>query len=125
MKKSVLLALASMLTLGVATPSFANDALNSVASWAGATTATIVDIPEGVLLDSLWRMPLKTTHCLADKFGDEHGLQQNIAGAFIGVPVGFLWGIPEGFIHGGRHGMTTGWDKPFSTESFVVPDTEK
>lgn len=125
MKKSVLLAIASLLAVGSATPSYANDAVNSVASLLGSTAATIVGVPEGIIVDSLWRMPMKTWHSLADSFGDEHGFQQNVAGAVIGVPVGFLWGIPEGAIRGGRHGMTVGWEKPFSTESFLCLEDEK
>jgi len=111
--------------LGTATPSLANDAVNSVASFAGSTAATIVGVPEGILVDSLWRMPLKTTHALADRFGDEKGFQQNVVGAVLGIPVGFLWGIPEGAIRGGRHGMSEGWEKPFSTDSFLCIQEEK
>jgi len=125
MKKIVFLALAASLALGVATPSYADGAMGGVASFLGSTTATIVDVPEGILYDSLWRVPMKTWHALADKFGDEHGFQQNVAGAVIGIPVGFLWGIPEGAIRGGRHGMTSGWEKPFSTDSFMVFQEEK
>ena len=124
MKKSVLLAVASFLALG-ATPSYANDAVNGVASFVGSTAATIVDVPEGIIVDSLWRMPMKTTHALAEKFGDEKGFEQNVVGALIGIPVGIVWGIPEGAIRGGRHGMSTGWEKPFSTDSFLVVSDEK
>jgi len=108
----------------MALPSFAdrNGVMGGAMSWAGSTTATIIDVPEGILWDSLWRMPLKTQKALADRFGDDKGFQQNVAGAVIGIPVGFLWGIPYGAIHGGRHGMTVGWDKPFSTDSFVVSE---
>jgi len=122
MKKSVLLAIASLMVVGTATPSNANECVNSVGSFVGSATATLIDIPEGIIVDSLWRMPMKTWHALADSFGDENGFQQNVAGAVIGIPVGFLYGIPEGAIRGGRHGMTTGWEKPFSTESFLVLD---
>lgn len=99
--------------------------MGDAGSLLGSTAATIVDVPEGILYDALWRMPMKTWHALADRFGDEHGLQQNVAGAVIGIPVGFLWGIPEGAIRGGRHGMTSGWEKPFSTDSFLVFGEEK
>jgi len=125
MKKIALLTAACALSLGMATPSYANDALNSVASFFGSTAATIVDVPEGILYDALWRMPLKTQRALADKFGDDKGFQQNVAGAVIGIPVGFVWGIPEGAIRGGRHGMTSGWEKPFSTDSFLVFEEDK
>lgn len=125
MKKSVLLSLAALLVAGVTTPCYANDVVNGVASLCGSTAATIVGVPEGILVDSLWRMPLKTWHAIADKCGDEHGFQQNVVGAAVGIPVGFLWGIPEGAIRGGHHGMTTGWEKPFSTDSFLCIQEEK
>lgn len=113
------------MSFGIATPSHAeNGILNNVLSLFGSVTATIVGVPEGILVDSLYRMPLKTTKVLAEKFGDEKGFQQNVAGAVIGIPVGFVWGIPYGAVRGGRHGMTTGWEKPFQTESFIVSSDE-
>jgi len=125
MNKFALLTVAALVAMGTATPSYANGAVNDVASFVGSTAATIVGVPEGIVVDSLWRMPLKTWHTLADKFGDDKGFQQNVAGAFIGIPVGFVWGIPEGAIRGARHGMTEGWEKPFSTDSFLCIQDEK
>jgi hypothetical protein len=125
MKKLGFLTLAALITMGTATPSFADGAVHSVCGLAGSTVATVIGVPEGIVVDCLWRMPLKTWHGLADKFGDEHGFEQNVVGAVIGIPVGFVWGIPEGAIRGGRHGMTTGWEKPFSTDSFICVQDEK
>jgi hypothetical protein len=122
LKKSILLALTTVLSLSMAAPSYADGLLGGVASFFGSVTATIIDVPQGILVDSLYRMPLKTQRTLADKFGDDKGLQQNLAGAVIGIPVGFVWGIPYGAFQGGRHGMTVGWEKPFSTESFIVSE---
>lgn len=124
MKKSIFLSLAALMAIGVA-PSYADNVLGGVGNAVGSACATTVCVPEGMLYDSLWRCPMNTWHKLAADFGDEHGFQQNVAGAVIGIPVGFLWGIPEGAIRGGRHGMTTGWDKPFSTDSFLVFGEEK
>jgi hypothetical protein len=123
MKKKVLaLVAAAAIAMGATAPVMAADdsPLGSVGALAGATSAVIVDVPEGILWHSLWNCPLKTTQYLAEAFGDPNGAGQNIVGAAIGIPVGFLWGIPYGAIAGGRHGMTTGWDKPFSTESYLV-----
>jgi len=125
MKKTVLMTAACAISLGMATPSYANDALHGIASFFGSTTAAIVDIPEGILVDSLYRMPLKTERALADRFGDDKGFEQNVAGAVIGIPVGFVWGIPEGALRGCKHGLGTGWDKPFSTDSFLVYEADK
>lgn len=123
-KVSILTAALALLA-GTALPSYADGPLGDVGSLAGSVTATIVDAPEGVLYYSLWRCPLKTTQYLADKFGDSKGFQQNVAGAVLGIPTGFLWGIPYGAICGAGHGMKTGWEKPFSTGSFIVTSEEK
>lgn len=125
MKKQLLLLLAACsVSVGFVRPACAG-VMGDVAGVFGATTAVIVDAPEGVLVDSLWRCPKKTTHSLAEAFGDEKGLGQNFVGALIGIPYGVVVGIPVGAIQGTRHGWTTGWDKPFSTDSFIVPDEEK
>jgi hypothetical protein len=120
MKKLGLLTVAATLALGMATPSYANDIVNSGVSLAGSATATIIDTPQAMVVDSLWHMPLKMWHGLAEKFGDEKGFQQNVVGAMIGIPAGIVWGIPTGALRGAKHGMGVGWEKPFSTESFLV-----
>ncbi|MBY0550459.1 MAG: hypothetical protein K2W95_24485 [Candidatus Obscuribacterales bacterium] len=120
-KKSIMLSLAAALSLTTTLPSYAADsALGGIASFFGSTTAVILDVPQGIIVDTLWRSPLKTQRNLAEKFGDEKGFQQNVAAAVIGVPVGMVWGVPAGALRGAKHGMGTGWEKPFSTESFVV-----
>ena len=43
-----------------------------------------------------------------------------LLGVSIGVPVGMVWGVPAGALRGAKHGMGTGWEKPFSTASVVV-----
>jgi hypothetical protein len=91
----------------------------------GAATATVIDTPEGMVLDSLWRCPVKASKGLAETFGDENGWKQQIVGAVIGVPCGVVFGIPYGAFHGMHHAWTTGWDKPFRTESFIVTDSDK
>ena len=113
--------MASALSIGVSAPSFADDnGLGKIASFFGSTAAVIVDVPTGIVVDSLWRSPKKTERTLAEKFGDEKGFQQNVAATLIGVPVGMVWGVPAGALRGAKHGMGTGWEKPFSTESFLV-----
>src|ERR1700722_6161480 len=109
MKKTALvLSIASAATLGMNAPSFAADgALGGIASFFGSVTATAVDVPTAMVIDTLWRVPRKTEHALADKFGDEKGLEQNIAATVIGVPVGAVWGVPAGFLRGAKHGLGT------------------
>ncbi len=126
MKKQVLaLIAASAMAISTAAPSMADGPMSSVGALMGSTSAIIVDTPEGVLWHSLWNCPYKTQRTLAEHFGDENGMGQNLVGAVIGIPVGFVWGIPYGAIAGFRHGMTTGWDKPFSTESYMVWEEDK
>jgi hypothetical protein len=120
-KTALLLTVACAMTLGINAPSFAADnGLGSIASFFGSVTAVTVDVPEAMVVDTLWRSPLKAEHGLAEAFGDEKGFQQNVVGTIIGVPVGMVWGVPAGFLRGAKHGMGTGWEKPFSTDSFLV-----
>jgi hypothetical protein len=125
MKNSVVLTLASMLAIGTATPSLANEATNNFASFLGSTAAMLVDVPQGILVDSLWHMPVRTTHKLATAFGDEKGFEQNVVGAMLGIPFGVVYGIPEGALRGAKHGLGSGWEKPFSTDSFLVVNYEE
>jgi len=115
---------------GFAAPSFADGGpMNSAKSAAGATTALVVDVPEGIVVDSLYRCPKKCWHGLAVALGDnprsDFGLcylGQQLVGITVGVPVGVVWGIPYGALHGAKHGIGSGWDKPFSTESYIVSE---
>ena len=119
-KISLVLTLASVLGLGVSAPSYADGGLGSVASFFGSTTAVVLDVPQGMVVDGLYNSPKNAWHALAGHFGDEKGFQQNVAGAVIGIPVGIVWGIPAGALRGAKHGLSAGWEKPFSTDSFIV-----
>ncbi len=124
-KNIIALSLVASLALASNIKANAGDGfLGGVGSLLGSTTAGVIDVPEGILVNSLWRMPVKTTKALAERFGDEKGFYQNVVGATIGIPTGFLWGIPYGAVTGARHGLTSGWEKPFSTESYLVKDEE-
>lgn len=124
MKNKVLTTIAAAAVLaGVALPSFAG-ALDSGKSYLGRTTALVIDEPEGVALNSLWYQPKKIQKRLAVAFGDEKGVLQNMAAFVIGVPTGMVWGVPAGIIYGGRQAWSAGWEKPFSTESYIVPESE-
>jgi hypothetical protein len=129
--KTALTLLASFaVALGFAAPSIADGGpVGSAKSAAGATTAFLVDVPEGVVVDSLYRCPKKAWHSLAVAFGDnpksDFGLcylGQQAMGVFVGVPCGIVWGVPYGAYHGAKHGLGEGWDKPFSGESYIVTE---
>ncbi len=125
MKNKVLTTIAAAaVAVGFALPSYAEGMMDSGKSFVGTSTALVIDIPEGVALNSLWYQPKKISKRLAVAFGDENGLGQRLAGFAIGIPTGIVWGVPAGAIYGGRHAWDAGWEKPFSTESYIVPESE-
>lgn len=113
--------LSTLASLAIAAPCFADG--GGVKGLAGASTAFLVDVPEGIIVDSAYKCPYRATKGLAEAFGDEKGWKQNIVGAMIGIPTGAVFGVPYGAICGGHHAITVGWDKPFSSESFVVSNS--
>jgi hypothetical protein len=124
MKKSAAL-LAILATAAVSAPSFADGILGTTKSVAGSGTAMLVDVPEGLVVDSLVKCPCKASKSLAAAFGDENGWKQRIVGAVFGIPSGAVFGVPYGAIKGGKHAASVGWDKPFSSESFIVTNESK
>jgi len=125
-KKTALTLLTSAaLAFGVSAPSFADG--GGAKGALGATAGFIVDVPEGMVIDGLYRVPKKCWHGLAVAFGDnsDFGLcyiGQQLVGITVGIPFGVCWGVPYGAIHGAKHGIGTGWDKPFSSDSFIVSE---
>lgn len=115
------LVLSTLAALTVAAPCFADG--GGVKGLAGSGAAFLVDVPQGIIVDSAYKCPVKATHSLAEAFGDEKGWKQNIVGAVIGIPCGAVFGVPYGAICGGHHALTVGYEKPFSKESFVVSNS--
>jgi hypothetical protein len=123
MKNNLLVGIAATaVLLTTAAPSFAKGPVKQTVGFVGMTSAEIIDVPEGIVVDSAYRVPKHYWHVLANAFGDENGLGQNIAGAVIGIPFGVVFGVPYGAIHGLYHAWNSGWDKPFSTESYIVTE---
>ncbi|MFN8552264.1 MAG: hypothetical protein U0103_12315 [Candidatus Obscuribacterales bacterium] len=120
--KMLMLLSAAVVSIGTAAPSFADGPLSSGASLIGATTAVIIDTPEGAIIGGVYSGPKHCWHGLASAFGDENGWKQNIVGAVMGIPIGMVFGVPYGAVHGLYHGANTGWEKPFSTESYIVTE---
>jgi membrane protein YqaA with SNARE-associated domain len=125
--------LASALVGATVLPSFAQ------ASSAGASDDTfqnIVFFPVRVLgsaVGTAWGVPLgmvkdgtkgaiMSTKWVAGKLGNEDGVYQQWAGAILGAPFGIAGGAAYGTFDGGWHGMTTGYEKPFSKEAFTFKD---
>jgi hypothetical protein len=113
----------ALMALSFSMPAFADG--GGVMGAAGSSTAMLIDVPQGIVVDSAVKCPYKASRSLADTFGDENGWKQMIVGTIIGIPTGFVFGIPYGAIAGGRHAMSVGWDKPFSVDSFIVSNEEK
>lgn len=122
--KTLAILSAGVIAMSGALPCFADDdgPVHSVVQFFGATSAMVIDVPQGIVVDSLYRVPLKVQRTLAEHFGDPNGLGQNFVGAVLGIPAGFVWGIPYGALHGAKHAIGVGWDKPFSTESYIVTE---
>lgn len=121
--KMLMLLSAAVVSLGTAAPSFADGGpISSATGFVGMTTAEVVDIPEGMILHGLYYGPKGFSHKLAESFGDENGWKQRIVGAVIGIPTGMVFGVPYGAVHGMCHAWNSGWDKPFSTESYIVTE---
>lgn len=124
-KKFLTTLVASAITMGTALPSFAGDSsLDDFASLAGTSAALVIDVPQAMVVDTLWWSPLHAQRSLSGHFGDDKGLMQNVAAFVIGVPWGMVWGVPSGALRGAKHACSVGWDKPFSTESFMVISQE-
>jgi hypothetical protein len=123
MKKLVLsVTAAAAVIAGSYLPALAND---GPVGALGAGVASVVDAPEGMVVDSVYGCPKKASKGLAEAFGDENGWKQQIVGTMIGVPVGVVFGVPYGFCHGLHHAWNQGYEKPFSVSSFVVCDSDK
>jgi len=126
-KKTVVSLLASAaLAFGFSAPSFAD---GGPMGFLGATAGLLVDVPEGMIIDGLYRVPKKCWHGLAVALGDNPSsdfglcfLGQNLVGLTVGVPFGVAVGVPYGALHGAKHGIGSGWEKPFSGESFIVTE---
>lgn len=129
MKKQAIALLSSLaMTAALALPSFAG-AMGSVKSAVGAGAAFLIDVPEGIIVNSLYYCPKRAWKGMATAFGGNPSsdfglcyLGQQAMGIGVGVPFGMVWGVPTGALAGAKHGLGTGWDKPFSGESFVVSE---
>lgn len=121
---SFVLAMALMGT--VVAPSYADDdTFQQIVQFPvkvlGSAASTVVGMPEGAVKDGVkgWQM---ATKWVAGKLGDEDGKGQTFFGWILGGPVGLVGGGAYGVFDGGWHGMKTGFEKPFTKESFTFKD---
>ncbi len=121
---SLMLALALVGTL--VAPSFADDdTFKSVVMipWkvAGSAVSTVIGCPEGAVKDGT-RGAIKASKWVAGKLGNEDGTYQLWFGSILGGPAGALGGAAYGCFDGTWHGMKTGYEKPFTKDSFTFKD---
>jgi len=87
----------------------------------GSAAGTVVGIPEGAVKDGV-KGAMMATKWMAEKLGDEDGTYQTWGGALLAGPFGLVGGAAYGTFDGGWHGMKTGYEKPFSKDSFTFKD---
>jgi len=127
--------LASALIGAMVSPTFAaassgpatstNDTFQSICFFpvrvVGSTVGLLVGMPEGFVKDGVKGAQL-STKWVAEKLGNESGTYQLWAGALLGGPFGVVGGATYGTFDGGWHGVSTGYQKPFSKDAFTFKD---
>jgi hypothetical protein len=121
------LMLASVLVGSLVAPSYADDETTFQkivflpVRLVGSGTGTVLGVPLGVAKDGI-KGYRKSSKWVANKLGNEDGDGQNIVGMIVGGPFGALGGSIYGVPDGAWHGMKSGFDKPFSKDSFTFKD---
>lgn len=118
--------LASVLVGSMVAPSFADDTTFAKIVFfpvrvAGSGVGTAIGMPLGAVKDGT-KGAIKSTKWVAGKLGNEDGGVHQFFGAVLGGPFGAAGGGAYGVFDGGWHGMKTGFEKPFSKESFTFKD---
>lgn len=121
---SLILALAVAGT--VVAPSYADDdtfknIVQVPVKTLGSAASTAVGMPEGAIKDGVKGAQM-ATKWVAGKLGDEDGKYQTWFGAVLGGPFGIAGGAAYGVFDGGWHGMKSGWEKPFTKDSFTFKE---
>jgi len=118
--------LASTLVGAMVAPSLAaDDTFQSICFFpvrlVGSGVGSAIGVPEGVVKDGV-KGALMSTKWLSNKLGDQDGTYQTWAGAIIAGPVGIVGGGAYGAFDGVWHGLKTGYEKPFSKDSFTFKE---
>ncbi len=121
---SLMLALALVGTMVVPSIS-ADDTFKSIVQFpvkvAGCGVGTVVGVPLGMVKDGV-KGARMGTEWTAEKLGNKDGKVQNWFGAVLGGPFGLAGGAAYGSFDGGWHGMKTGYEKPFTKDSFTFKE---
>lgn len=115
-------AAAAIVAGGSALPSMADDSTVGKALFfpfraAGSSISTVWGVPLGMTKGGV-EGSMKTTKMVADKMGDKECALKTAVAAMVGGPFGAVGGGAIGSVKGAVHGAKTGYDKPFSMESF-------
>ncbi len=118
--------LASAIIGTMIAPSYADDdTFKSIVFFpirvAGLGAGTLVGVPMGAIKDG-WKGAASSSKWVAGKTGKENCTCSTIFGGIVGGPVGALGGSAYGVFDGSWHGLKTGYDKPFSKDSFTFKD---
>lgn len=87
----------------------------------GMGVGTTVGVPLGAVKDGV-KGARQSSKWVAGKLGNEDAGVPQFFGAVIGGPVGLVGGGAYGTFDGAWHGMKTGYEKPFSKDSFTFKD---
>jgi hypothetical protein len=118
--------LASTLVGALVAPSFAaDDTFQKICFFpvrlVGAGVSSVIGVPEGAVKDGV-KGAMMSTKWLSNKLGDQDGTYQTWAGAILAAPFGIVGGGAYGTFDGGWHGLKTGYEKPFSKDSFTFKE---
>lgn len=84
----------------------------------GCGLGTVAGVPLGVTKGGV-QGSIKTTKYVAKTMGNEDSMLRLAAGAVVGGPFGAAGGASYGCVKGVIHGAKSGYNKPFSKESFT------
>ncbi len=110
--------------IGSCLPALATDAGDVMAfpfKVVGSSLSTVAGAPLGMTKGGV-QGGMKATKYVADKMGDKECPVKTTIAAVVGGPFGVVGGAAVGTVKGVVHGAKTGYDKPFSMESFQWKD---
>lgn len=107
--------------IGSSAPCFADDMAGKALAFpfkvTGSAISTVWGVPLGLTKGGV-EGSMKTTKMVADKMGDKECPVKTAVAAVVGGPFGAVGGGAVGSVKGAIHGAKTGYEKPFSMESF-------
>jgi hypothetical protein len=117
--------MASAIIGGSALPCFAGMETDDIATFpiklVGSGISTVLGAPLGATKGSV-EGSIKTTKYAAKTMGNEDGTVHLIVGSVVAGPFGAVGGAAYGCVTGLIHGAKTGYNHPFSKESFTFKD---